>query len=169
VRAGRLPFAWDFSGKLGFDVWTRTMDDALDVSTRDVQAEEQEYSVLNLRLGTGPAWQAGNWLGQARIGIKLPLAASVIIRDKKSNYDNNSDDQLDFSLDGKITPYFTLSNQIRLTNSISMKIDAYYDAYKFKRSGTKTTDTDNNNTTNVNIPESKQFNYGIQGGVSIDF
>ena len=169
LRAGSLPFAWDFIGKLGFDFWTRSMDGDMNVSTRDVQAEDEEYSALNLRLGTGPVWQAGNWNGQVIAGVKFPLSASVTIQDNKSRYDNNSNDNLDFTIDGRATPFFTFSNQIRLTDTISMKIDAYYDAYKFKRSNTKTTRTDDYQTTTVTIPESKQINYGIQGGVSINF
>jgi hypothetical protein len=169
LRVGSLPLALDFIGKLGFDVLFRTMDGALDTSTRDVQAEQEEYDVLNLRLGTGPTWRAGNWFGQVRLGVKYPLAASVIIPDKKSNYDNNSNGQLEVPLDGRITPFFTFGNKFRITDRILLKIDAYYDAYKFKRSGTKITDTDNNQKANVTIPESKLTNYGIQAGVSIDF
>lgn len=168
-RAGRMPFAWDFIAKIGLDSWTRIMDEDMDITTRDVQAEEQTYTISTVRFGTGPVWRAGRWYGKIIAGVKMPIAGTVIIDDDNSEYDKNSDDNLDFDIDGNPTPFFTFSNNIRVSERVLIKIDLFYDTYSFDRSKTKTSDLDNLTTADVTIPESEQTNYGIQGGVSMDF
>lgn len=167
LRVGRMPFAWDFVAKPGFDSWIRTMDSDMNESTRTVAAEEEQYQILSLGVGTGPAWRSGNWYGRVIAGVKSSSGLLNINADKSNVYDED----IEFDVKGKTTGFVNISNTIRIMKKISIKIDGYYNEYHFKRSDTKTVDTDSQQpaTVEVTIPERKQRNYGVQAGVSMDF
>jgi hypothetical protein len=167
LRVGNMPFAWEFVAKPGYDTWIRSMDDNLDVTTRVIQAKEEQYDVLNLGLGTGPAWHLENWYGRLIAGFKYSSARVNIQADQSVVYKSD----LEFDIDGKTTGFAAFSNSIQITKKILVKIDAYYDTYHFKRSDTKTVDAapPYEPTSEVTIPERKQTTYGVHAGVSMDF
>jgi hypothetical protein len=167
LRVGRMPFAWEFVAKPGFDSWIRTVDEDMNEATRTVQAEEEQYQILSLGLGTGPAWRSGNWYGRIVAGVKTSSGLLTINADKSNVYDED----IEFDVEGKTTGFVTLSNRIRITKKLLMTFDGYYNAYHFKRSDTKTVNNDSPtpSTSDVTIPERKQRNYGVQAGISMDF
>lgn len=166
LRAGRMPFAWEFVARPGFDIWVRTLDDNLDTTTRTVQSEEEQYVVTFLGVGTGPAWRSGQWYGRLIAGFKYS-SANVSIPADKSAYGED----LEFDIDASTTGFVAISNSIQITETFLIKIDGYYNTYHFKRSDTKTVNNNNSPppTLDVTIPERKQTNYGIHAGVSLAF
>ena len=162
LRVGGMPFAWDFVAMPEVDIWTRTLDDDLDYTTRDVQTKETEYDVISLGLGTGPAWRSGNWYGRIIAGAKASSAVVLINEDNSSVYN----DDLEFEVEGKTTGFITINNNIRVSKKFMVTIDGYYNTYHFKRSDPESV---NGGAIEVIIPESKQRNYGVQAGVTMDF
>jgi hypothetical protein len=167
LRVGGMPFAWDFVARPGFDTWIRTIDEDLNEATRTVQAEEEQYQILTLGLGTGPAWRSGNWYGRIIGGVQYSTGLLTIDAGKSNVYDED----LEFDVEGNTTGFVALSNHIRISEKLFIKIDGYYNTYHFKRSDTKTVKNDSPtpSTSEVTIPERKQRNYGVQAGVSMDF
>ncbi len=166
LRVGRMPFAWEFVARPGFDSWIRTLDDNLNTATRTVQAEEEQYTVATVGLGTGPAWRSGRWYGRLIGGVKY-ASALVNIPADKSGYNED----LEFDIEGKTTGFALISNTIQITDRFLMKIDGYYDTYHFKRSETKIVgrDVPPPVTSDVTIPDRKLRNYGVHAGVSVNF
>lgn len=165
-RAGSINggFGWDFIGRAGFDFWTREIDDTTDILGRSVRGGTEQYTILNLRFGTGPSWQAGRWKARFIAGIKYPFATNEFI----SEDDSGLDDDVDLEPKGRVSGYLNFSNHIQLTEKVYLRLDAFYDSYRFDKSDPETTSL-NGVPVRVWQPESTQDNYGIQGGVSLNF
>jgi hypothetical protein len=166
LRAGNMPFAWDFLVKAGYDKWERDMDYDMNEASRDVRTNKQIYAVRTLRYGTGPTWRVRRWYASVIAGIKK-ASGNVTAPTEDSYYE----EEVKFDLDGETTYFLNFNNHIRLTKRLSLIIHGYFDAYHFKRTDTKVIENRNppNTTSNATNPESEQHSFGIQGGVSVDF
>jgi hypothetical protein len=79
----RLPisnekFAWDFLGGIGFDTWVRDIQDTTTASGQPVAGYEEDYFIVNLKIGMGPCMRAGRWRGQLHGGVKYPLYTFIL-------------------------------------------------------------------------------------------
>jgi hypothetical protein len=165
-RAGNASgnFAWDIVARGGFDSWVRQIDNSRDVTGRAVRGITEQYTILNLRAGTGPYWQAGNWQGRFIAGFKLPLLTNEYI----SKEDSGFDDDVTLEPKGRVSPFLNFYSYVRLTDKLLFTIEAFYDSYRFDASDPEVVGV-NGETILVWQPESSQDNYGLQGGVSFSF
>ncbi len=165
-RAGNANgnFAWDIVGRGGFDSWVRQIDNSTDVTGRSVRGATEQYIILNLRAGTGPYWQAGKWQGRIIGGFKLPFLTSERIRKEDSGFD----DDVVLEPKGRVSPFLSFYNYVRLNDKLLFTIEAFYDSYRFDASDPEIVG-DHGDTILVWQPKSSQDNYGLQGGVSFSF
>jgi len=167
-RAGnaRGTFAWDIIGRGGYDSWVRDIDNSTDITGRSVSGATEQYTIFNLRVGTGPYWQAGNWQARFIAGFKLPVLTNEFIRKEDSGFD----DDITLEPKGRVSTFFNFYNHIRLTKKLLLTVEAFYDSYRFDASDSVVV-YDNNSGRNVEVwqPKSSQDNYGVQGGVSFSF
>lgn len=165
-RAGnaRGTFAWDIVGRGGWDSWVRDIDNSTDVTGRRVNGATEQYTILNLRVGTGPYWQAGIWQARFIGGFKLPLFTNEYIRKEDSGYD----DDVTLEPKGRISTFANFYNYFRLSEKLLLTIEAFYDSYRFDRSDPEIV-SENGNRFPIVQPKSTQDNYGVQGGVSFSF
>lgn len=158
-------FAWDIIGRAGFDSWTREIDDTIDVTGRAVGGGREQYTILNLRAGTGPYWQAGIWQARLIGGFKLPFFTNEYISKKDTGYS----DDLNLEPKGQISAFFNFYNHFRLTKKLLLTFEAFYDSYRFDASDRVAVYDSNGAPIEVWQPESTQDTYGLQGGVSFSF
>jgi len=157
-------FAWDIIGKLGFDTWTRRIDDTTDAIGRRVSGARERYLILNMRLGTGPIWRVSGWTGRFIAGAKYPLWTSEYLDSADSGLDEN----LTLEPEGQLSAFVEFSNRIRLSKKVHLQVDAYYDSYRFGRSDRVLT-TSGGIPVLVWQPESTQDVIGVQLGVGLVF
>ena len=165
-RAGNADgtFAWDVIGRAGFDFWRREIDNTVDVTGRSVRGATEQYTMFNLRVGTGPYWQSGRWQARFIAGFKLPIATNEFI----SKGDSGFDDDVTLKPKGRTSLFWNFYNHIRVTDKLLITLDAFYDSYRFDASNPVVV-TDNGDTFQVLQPKSSQDNYGLLGGVSFSF
>lgn len=157
--------AWDFIGRGGFDAWRREIDDSVDASGRRVHGIAEQYTILNIRAGTGPSWQMGRWQGRLLAGYKLPLLTNEHISEDDSRFDED----VNLEPEGRFSPFLNFNNSIRMTDSLWITINAFYDSYRFDASDPELVRDKDGQTLMVWQPESSQDNYGFQAGVSFSF
>ncbi|WP_455205758.1 hypothetical protein [Kaarinaea lacus] len=166
-RLGTLTgsFGWDISARVGFDIWSRDINDTFDVSGRYVKGYTEVYTIQNLRLGTGPSWNVGRWNARFIAGGKYPFATNEFIGEDELGYD----DDLNLEPKGKWSPFFNFYNYFQLSDKVLLVVDVYYDTYQFDPSDPVSPKVNGIPVTPVYQPESKQVNYGLQGGISMAF
>ena len=153
-------FAWDVIGRAGFDNWTRDISNSRDVLGRPVRGYTEEYTVLNLRAGTGPYWQSGNWQARFIAGFKVPLDTNEYIG-------NAFEDDVTLEPEGQASFFWNFSNYIRLSDKSLITVDIFYDSYRFDASDPVWVTIDDEFTP-IFQPKSTQDYYGLQAGVSFD-
>ena len=167
-RAGNASgtFAWDIVGRGGFDAWFRDIDNSTDITGRSVSGATEQYTIFNLRVGTGPYWQAGNWQARLIAGFKLPWLTSEFI----SKEDSGFDDDVTLEPKGRVSTFFNFYNHIRVSKMLLLTFEAFYDSYRFDASDSVVV-YDNHRGEYISVwqPKSSQDNYGVQGGVSFSF
>jgi hypothetical protein len=157
-------FAWDILGRAGFDSWIRNIDNTTDVTGRAVSGAREHYTMINLKMGTGPYWQSGQWQARFIAGLKLPFFTNESIRREDSGFDR------DITLEpkGRVSPFLNFSNHIRLTDKLLLTIEAFYDSYRFDASNPEIV-IRGGEILSVRQPKSTQDNYGVEAGVSFSF
>jgi hypothetical protein len=165
-RAGNASgtLAWDIVGRGGFDNWIRDIDNSTDVTGRSVSGTTEQYTIMNLRVGTGPYWQVGVWQARFLGGFKLPILTNEYIRKEDSGFD----DDVTLEPKGRISTFFNFYNYFRITEKLLLTFEVFYDSYRFDASNREVV-SDGGQDILVWQPKSTQDNYGVQGGVSFSF
>jgi len=165
-RAGRVDsaFAWDFVGRAGFDGWTRDIDNSVDSIGRFVSGTREQYTIMNLRFGTGPNWSSGAWQGRLIAGFKYPFLTDEYLKKE----DSGLDEDINLEPKGRLSPFLNFYNYVRLSNRLWLTFDAFYDSYRFDKSDEVST-TLGGSPVIVWQPKSTQDNYGLQVGVSVSY
>jgi len=159
-------FAWDFTGKLDIDTWIRNLASSTTESGRPTAEGQEQYFVLNLRIGTGPAWHSGKWQGRVIIGVKQPIYTYEFV----DNYYTGFTEDVVLHPKGQTSGFLTFNNDIQLSKTLHLKIDAYYDSYRFDRSDPKfVTEVGTGDSGFVVQPKSSQDTYGIVAGLGWKF
>ena len=157
-------FAWDFVGRYGVDSWVREIAASRASDGTPTGKAQEEYTILNLSVGTGPNWRSGNWQGRLIAGLKYPFYTYEYVSKDYTNYDR------DVTLEpkGQISPFLNFNNNILLTNRLWLTIEAFYDSYRFNQSDSVIVlDYYDGFYKSVVQPKSQQDNYGVQIGVSV--
>jgi len=158
--------AWDFVGMVDIDTWTRNLASNTDATGLRTGEAEEKYMILNVRIGTGPAWDAGNWKGRFIVGIKQPIYTYEFLDNSFTGFTE------DITLEpkGRSSAFLTFNNDIQLTKTLHLKIDAYYDSYRFDRSDGKIAiESSTRDRFIVSQPKSYQDTYGIVAGLGWKF
>jgi hypothetical protein len=167
LRAGNIdsPFAWDFVGRADVDTWIRDLADTTTSGGNPVRGTREEYTIMNIRAGTGPNWRTDRWHGRLIAGFKYPFYTNEYISRDYTNFDRD----LTLEPKGRISPFLYFYNHIKLSNRLWLTIDAYYETYRFDKSDSVVAYDNTNTPYNVWQPKSQQDNYGLQAGVVVSF
>ena len=158
-------FAWDFVGKFEIDTWIRNLESGTNEAGEPFGEGQEQYMVFNLRMGTGPAWNAGKWSGRLIVGFKQPIYTYEFL----DNYYTGYTDDVVVNPKGQISGFLTFNNDIQLSKTLHLKIDAYYDSYRFDKSNEEDYTIAGVGTGKVWQPQSYQDTYGILAGLGWKF
>jgi len=155
-------FAWDFTGKLDIDTWVRNLASGNNEAGEAFGEAQEQYLVFNLKIGTGPAWNAGKWHGRVIVGVKQPIYTYEFI----DNYYTGYPEDIVLHPKGRTSAFLTFNNNIQLSKTLHLKIDGYYDSYRFDASDVEPIAGEN---FGILQPESSQDTYGILAGLGWKF
>ncbi len=160
-------FAWDFVGKADIDTWVRNLESSRDATGQPTGEAQENYLIFNVRIGTGPAWDTGNWKGRVIFGVKQPVYTYEYI---DNIYTGFTEDTI-LRPKGRNSAFLTFNNDIQLTKTLHLKIDGYYDSYRFDRSDPVEYVAIGSGGGNGFVwqPQSFQDTYGILAGLGWNF
>ena len=159
-------FAWDFVGRADVDRWIREIAASTDNTGRPTGKAREEYTIMNLRIGTGPNWRSGRWQGRLIAGFKYPIYTDEYVKKEYTNYDRD----INLEPKGQISPFLNFYNNVKLSERFWLTFDAFYDTYRFDQSNyVEVLDYHDGKYKYAYQPKSTQDNYGLQAGVIVSF
>ena len=159
-------FAWDFVGIVDIDTWVRNLESSRDATGRPTGEAQEQYLIFNMRIGTGPAWETGKWNGRVVFGIKQPIYTYEYLDNSFTGFTED----IILNPKGRTSAFLTFNNDIQLTKTLHLKIDAYYDSYRFDQSDPEeATEILTGDRYFIVQPKSYQDTYGILAGLGWKF
>lgn len=155
-------FSLDLIGNAEYEYFTRSENYKNSDAPSNSEIEVKQFDVFSARLGTGIAWQNLGWKHRFLGGVKYPITIRESIDSQTSRYTAD----IDLEPKGRISSYVTFSNTVSLGKITQLKIDIYYDAYRFDASEQQSAILKENSVaTTVQQLRPEQAFYGVNAGV----